>query len=113
MKQIIKNIIGLDMEATGKRISQMIVKSGFSDKYIGEIMGISPQAVNKWRHGRSFPDIENLYILSSILSVKVDDLLVPRNGWEIEVDVEYFAVYKKNMYYRLAAYYNALKQHYI
>lgn len=68
--------LGLDMCATGKQISCLIEKSGLSNKEIGERMNISVQAIYKWRHGTSFPDIENLYILSRILGVKVDDFFV-------------------------------------
>ena len=69
---------GLDMEATGKCIGRYLTKSNLSDKDVAEIMNISIQAINKWRHGHSIPDIDNLYLLSRILKVKVDDLLVSR-----------------------------------
>jgi len=71
---------GIDMEATGKKISQLIEESGLTDKELGKIMGLSVQSINKWRHGRNMPDIENLYILSRILGTKVDDFLVPQEA---------------------------------
>ncbi|MGN0438327.1 MAG: helix-turn-helix domain-containing protein [Lachnospiraceae bacterium] len=71
------NISGIDMVATGKKISRLIDESGLTDKKLGEIMGLSVQSINKWRHGRNLPDIENLFILSRILGIKVDDFLVP------------------------------------
>jgi len=73
----VKNSVGLDMNATAARISEMINESGLSDKQLGEIMNLSVQSINKWRHGYNLPDIENMYILSRILGKKVDDLLVP------------------------------------
>ena len=69
--------IGLNVSATGNRIGQFINESGLCDKEIGAQMGLTVQSINKWRHGRSLPDIENLFILSRILGKKVDDFLVP------------------------------------
>lgn len=71
------NISGIDMDATSKKISQLIDESGLTDKELGEIMGLSVQSINKWRHGHNLPDIENLFFLSRIFGIKVDDFLVP------------------------------------
>lgn len=71
------NIIGIDVKETENRIGQMIKDSGLSDKDLGEKLGLSVQSVNKWRHGRGIPDIENLYLLSKILEVRIDDFIVP------------------------------------
>ena len=71
------NIFGIDMDATVKKISKMIAESGLSDKELGGIMGLSVQSINKWRHGHNLPDIENLFFLSRIFGIKVDDFLVP------------------------------------
>lgn len=71
------NISGIDMDATSKKISQLIDESGLTDKELGEIMGLSVQSINKWRHGHNLPDIENLFFLSRIFGIKVDDFLIP------------------------------------
>ena len=71
------SITGLDMKATGDQISKLINESGLNDKQLGEIMNLSVQSINKWRHGHNLPDIENLFILSRILGKRVDDFLVP------------------------------------
>ena len=71
------NIAGIDMDATSKKISQLINESGLSDKELGEIMGLSVQSINKWRHGHNLPDIENLFFLSRIFGIKVDDFIIP------------------------------------
>ena len=68
------------MPATMRRLGELIEESGCTDKEISKLMGLSVQSVNKWRHGYSFPDIENLYTLSKILGVCVDDIFVPENG---------------------------------
>ena len=69
---------GLDVAATQERIRILIERSGLKDKEISKALGVTPQAVNKWRHKGCFLDIENLLILSGLLRVDIEDLLVPR-----------------------------------
>lgn len=87
-----KRISGIDMDATSKRIGELLDKSGITDKELGSTMGLSVQAINKWRHGRSFPDIENLYILSRILGVKVDDFLVAKSADIRSIDISFLGL---------------------
>ena len=100
-----KTIIGIDMEATGKRIAGFIDNSGFSDKELGRIMGLSVQSINKWRHGRCLPDIENIFVLSRILGVKIDDFFVPRTNVVYKTEEADTA----SMGCRLMSYYKRLK----
>lgn len=85
-KQNDDNILGINVEETCKRIGGFIDKSGLSDKKLGNMMGLSVQSINKWRHGYTMPDIENLYILSRIMGIKVDDFLVPREKKALRYD---------------------------
>lgn len=84
------NCMGLDMNATGAQISKLINESGLNDKQLGEIMHLSVQSINKWRHGHNLPDIENMFILSRILGKRVDDFLVPlateQPMFEVEIE---------------------------
>ena len=41
---------GLDLEATKKKVCELIKEKGLKDKIIADKLGITPQAVNKWRH---------------------------------------------------------------
>ncbi len=65
------------MKKTGEKISAMINDSKINDKELSEMMGISIQTVNKWRHGKNVPDIENMYLLCVLLDKKIDDIIVP------------------------------------
>ncbi|MCR5024104.1 MAG: helix-turn-helix domain-containing protein [Lachnospiraceae bacterium] len=69
--------IGLDVKATQMRVGALIQESGLTDKEIGDYLNLSVQSINKWRHGRCLPDIENLFLLSRIFDLRVDDFLVP------------------------------------
>ena len=84
------NCVGLDMNATGAQISKLINESGLNDKQLGEIMHLSVQSINKWRHGHNLPDVENMFILSRILGKRVDDFLVPMENEQpiFEVEIE-------------------------
>ena len=70
--------IGLDNLATMKKIAELIDKSGLNDKEISEYLGLTVQSVNKWRHGKGIPDLENLFLLSRLFGIRVDDFLVAR-----------------------------------
>lgn len=114
------NISGIDMDATGKKISKLIDESGLSDKELGGIMGLSVQSINKWRHGHNLPDIENLFLLSRILGIKVDDFLVPLVvKSQPEVKVQFVVViqpmaegFSASAIRRLWAYYIRLREMY-
>lgn len=67
-----------DSEATKLQIGKLIEESRISDKELSDLLGITIQAANRWRHARVLPDLENLFLLAQILGVKVDDFLVAR-----------------------------------
>ena len=79
---------GLDLEATKKRVCDLIKEKGLKDKIIADKLGITPQAVNKWRHKGTFFVLENLYVLSGLLGVSVDELLVPIavKKWDVLIE---------------------------
>lgn len=88
------NVCGIDMDATGKKISKLIDESGLSDKELSNIMELSVQSINKWRHGHNLPDLENLFFLSRIFGIKVDDFLVPlvaKTQHEFQPEAESFS----------------------
>ena len=94
-------------------ISKMIDESGLSDKELGGIIGLSVQSINKWRHGHNLPDIENLFFLSRIFGIKVDDFLVPlviKPQFEAEFQPE-AEDFSASVIRRLWAYYIRLVSH--
>lgn len=42
-------------------------------------LGISRQSISKWENGNSYPDIDNLILLSELYGVSVDNLLHGNN----------------------------------
>lgn len=70
----------LDAVLTGQKIHNAIKQGGYSIKEMQEMLGLScPQPIYRWIKGRTLPSIDNLYMLSKILGVPMEDLLVPEN----------------------------------
>ena len=48
---------------------------GFSQEDLAEKIGISRQAVAKWESGQTYPDVDNLVLISNLFKVSIDSLL--------------------------------------
>ncbi len=69
--------ISLDTELTGQRIHDVMKEHGYTVKRLQEKMGlICPHTVYKWIEGYRIPSTDNLYKLSKILGVSMENLLV-------------------------------------
>ena len=80
--------ISLNVEATSKKIASLIDKSGYTDKELSQKLNISIQAINKWRHQHSIPDIQNIFSLAKILDVSIDEMMVPKGFGDIQITKE-------------------------
>lgn len=54
------------------RLKELRLEYGYSQKYVAEQLNISRQAISKWENGRSYPDIDNLRLLSALYDVSLD-----------------------------------------
>lgn len=64
------------MEITlGKRIALLRKEKELKQEELAEVLGISPQAVSKWKNDITCPDISLLPKLAKTLEVSVDELL--------------------------------------
>lgn len=50
-------------------------QSGLSQASVADKLNISRQSISKWENGRSYPDIDNLILLSDLYQVSIDELL--------------------------------------
>ena len=67
----------IDPKASGKQIRTLCAARGLSPKGIQQCLGLaSPQAVYHWQSGRSLPNVDNLFALSKLLDVHMEDFLV-------------------------------------
>ena len=66
----------IDKVKTGRRIKALMKKRGLNVKNVKEYLGLgSVQSVYHWLDGSSMPTIDNLYALSELLQVPIDDML--------------------------------------
>lgn len=71
--------ISLDIILTGQRIRSVMKEKGYSVKEIQGILNLEcPQSVYRWIKGYSIPSVDNLYMLSKLFCMHMEDLLVER-----------------------------------
>lgn len=58
-----------------ERLRRLRKEKGFSQEELGDRIGISRQAVSKWESGQSYPDTNNLIMLSELYGISLDILL--------------------------------------
>lgn len=68
----------IDLPATGKNIQQLRLAKGYSIRDLQRYFGFEePQAIYKWQRGDCLPSVDNLFALSVLLEVPVNDILIP------------------------------------
>lgn len=73
--------LSIDMEATGENIVRLMKEAGITVRMLQRFFDFeNPNAIYKWRHGRSLPTVDNLVALAFILQVKIDDIIILEGG---------------------------------
>ena len=57
----------------GKQIKKYRTENGITQEKLGQIIGVTTQAVSRWERG-GMPDVEVLPLLSDALGVSIDAL---------------------------------------
>lgn len=69
--------ISLDLKLTGQKIHRVMKERGYTVRQIQEKLHLSyPQSVYRWLHGYTLPSVDNLYRLSKLFCVHMEELLV-------------------------------------
>ena len=69
----------IDTVATGRNIARLRREKGLTVRDVQEWLGFSePRAIYKWQSGQTLPSIDNLYALSVLLGVSMDQIIVGR-----------------------------------
>ena len=67
----------IDPAATGRNIIRLRLEQGLTVRDVQVFFGFEePQAIYKWQSGKSLPTVDNLYALSALLDVRMDEILV-------------------------------------
>ena len=59
----------------GERIASLRKEKGLSQEALGELVGVTRQAVSKWENGTSDPSTSNLCALAKLYGIPVEELL--------------------------------------
>ncbi len=65
----------MDSEKIGLFIKHLREKNNLSQNELAEKIPIGRDAVSKWEHGKTIPDIQNLVLLSKVFGVTIDELI--------------------------------------
>lgn len=76
------------------RLKELRKEHGFSQQEVADKLNISRQAVSKWENGSSYPDIDNLRLLSHLYNVSLDNFFEEKQTVDLEKP-EDLAVKKK------------------
>ena len=69
----------IDLAATGENIIRLRQARGLTVRDVQAYFGFEePQAIYKWQRGKSLPTVDNLYALSDLLEVPMNDILVSK-----------------------------------
>ncbi|BCD28691.1 hypothetical protein bcere0028_16320 [Bacillus cereus AH1271] len=64
-----KNFKPGDVMSLGQQLKRLRESKGFSQEDVAKKIGVTRQAVYKWEHDKSCPDIDNLILLSEMYNV--------------------------------------------
>ena len=73
---------------TAKKLAALRKYNSLSQEALAEKIGVSRQAISKWERGEASPDTENLFTLSKIYCVSIDDLLGEKTAEQIITDIK-------------------------
>ena len=68
----------IDPVATGANITRLRKERNLTVRDLQQFFGFEePQAIYKWQRGQSLPSIDNLYALSALFHLSMNEILVP------------------------------------
>lgn len=71
------NLSGIDMKRTGMRMKELCRQKGITVKAIQKELHIGAfQSIYAWFSGKSLPSLDNMYCLSRLLGIAMEDMIV-------------------------------------
>lgn len=64
-----------DPQMTCKTIFEYSANRGWSDFKFAQILGVTPQAISKWRRGIGSPSLDTLVILTGLFQISLDEMI--------------------------------------
>lgn len=66
----------IDLARTGANIAQLQKAAGLTIRDLQDGLGVTAQAIHKWKIGAALPTVDNLVVLAAMFGVRIDDILV-------------------------------------
>ncbi|MGN7198405.1 helix-turn-helix domain-containing protein [Bacillus mycoides] len=70
----------------GSQLKKLRESKSFSQEDVARKVGVTRQAVYKWESNKSYPDIDNLILLSELYEVTIDELIKGSEDAREELD---------------------------
>lgn len=75
----------IDLKATGENIIRLRKSCGLTVRELQRFFGFEePQAIYKWQQGKCLPSVDNLFALSSLLGVSMNEILVQTQQFSVK-----------------------------
>lgn len=69
----------IDPAATGENINRIRKERGYSVAYIRDYLGFATtNAIYKWLHGETMPSLDNMFALSVLFGVGINEIIISR-----------------------------------
>ncbi|PHA39490.1 transcriptional regulator [Bacillus wiedmannii] len=72
----------------GEQLKRLRESQGFSQEDAAKKIGVTRQAVYKWEHDKSCPDIDNLILLSEMYNVTLDELIKGNQSFKEKIHID-------------------------
>ncbi|PEJ40764.1 hypothetical protein COF38_10645 [Bacillus pseudomycoides] len=72
----------------GQRLKKFRELESFSQEDVAKRIGVTRQAVYKWESDKSYPDIENLILLSELYKVTLDELIKENKEFKTKISID-------------------------
>lgn len=105
MSKIQENYPHINPKYTGYKIKKLMDDNGYDVKDIQEYLHLAcPQSVYRWISGKKVPTLDQVYALSTLFKVHMEDVIAPK------ADCMEWAIYcnSNTMQRRLLAYFQIL-----
>ncbi|PFY15939.1 transcriptional regulator [Bacillus toyonensis] len=72
----------------GEQLKKLRESKEFSQEDVAKKIGVTRQAVYKWENDKSYPDIDNLILLSEMYNVTLDELIKGNQGFKEKIHID-------------------------
>ncbi|EJP96235.1 helix-turn-helix domain-containing protein [Bacillus cereus] len=72
----------------GAQLKKLRESKGFSQEDVAKKIGVTRQAVYKWENDKSYPDIDNLILLSEMYNVTLDELIKGNQSFKEKIHID-------------------------